>query len=134
MFPAAVFLAQTSPRGTAAMRRSSRGGVVVSADFLRETPIAAMLLGGSGVPDRGVAHLAHLRPVFASPNFVRPMLTAVPAVAVFERVRGARLVGLVVQQQLRAAVLQDVLLLGDRQARVQRHQDRAGGGDAEVGE
>ncbi len=93
MFPAAVFLAQTSPRGTGAMRRSSRGGVVVSAEFLRETPVAAMLLGGSGVSDRGVAHLAHLRPVFASPNFVRQMITAVPAVSVFERVVGARLVG-----------------------------------------
>jgi hypothetical protein len=93
MFPAAVFLSQSTPRGTGAMRRSSRGGVVVSADFLRETPIAAMLLGGSGVIDRGVAHLAHLRPVFASPNFVGPMVTVVPAVSVFERVAGARLVG-----------------------------------------
>jgi len=93
MFLASVFLAQSSPRGTAAMRRSSRGGLIVSADFLRETPVAAMLIGGSGVADRGVAHLGHLRPVFASPNFVRPMITAVPAVAVFERVAGARLVG-----------------------------------------
>ena len=40
----------------------------------------------------------------------------------------------VVQQQLGVRVLEDALLLADRQPRVQRHQDRTGGGGGEVGE
>ncbi|MFO0626419.1 MAG: hypothetical protein U0325_12470 [Polyangiales bacterium] len=92
-FPASAILSQRSASGERAVKRSARGGLVVSATFLREAPIAAALLGGSGAPSMGVRHLAGLRPIFVDRGRVQGLVTAVPTNWIYERVRGARLTG-----------------------------------------
>ncbi|MEZ4394118.1 MAG: hypothetical protein R3A48_23850 [Polyangiales bacterium] len=93
MFPSAAFLSQRSPRGERAVKRSARGRLVVSSEFLREVPVAAAVLGGSGAAQLGVRHFESLRPIFVDHGRVQGLSTAVPTHWVYERVRGARLEG-----------------------------------------
>lgn len=93
LFPAQALLAAGAPRRIAPVKRSVRGALVLDAAYLRAFPLAAGLLGGGGSADLGVAHLAHLRPRFASPDRVAGIATAVQQVWAFERVAGAALAG-----------------------------------------
>jgi len=92
VFPSVAILSQPAPSGIAPVKRTGRG-VVLNAAFLREVPLAALLMGGSGAGALGVSHIAHLRPVFVDGSRVRGLVTAVPETWVFERVAGATLRG-----------------------------------------
>ena len=93
LVPSVALIHRPTARGTFAVKRARNGAVVLASEYLREAPIAAMLLAGSGAVDRGVAHLAHLRPVFADRSRMPGLQTFVPETWVFERVAGARLAG-----------------------------------------
>lgn len=79
--------------GRGSVRRSSEGGRVLDSRYLREMPVACLLLGGSGAARFDVPHLDFVRPVFASRTTVGNLRTYVPGVLGFERVRGAVLEG-----------------------------------------
>jgi asparagine N-glycosylation enzyme membrane subunit Stt3 len=65
----------------------------LDAVYLRGVPLAATILGGSGIPDAGVPHLTRLMPRFASLQIARELPFAVPVLWTFEAVAGARLRG-----------------------------------------
>ncbi len=93
MFPSAAVLDPPSPTGRRSVKRSARGGFALDGAYLREVPIAAAVLGGSGSVSFGVAHFEHLRPVFADGTRIAGLTSPVPGVWVYERVRGATLRG-----------------------------------------
>lgn len=69
----------------------SQGGL--DAEYFQRVPLSPLIIGGSGIPELGVRHLAHLSPRFASTQLVSGVAAPVPRLWVFERVAGARLVG-----------------------------------------
>jgi asparagine N-glycosylation enzyme membrane subunit Stt3 len=71
--------------------RQGRG--VVNISFLEQVPLAVAMLGGGGLPARGVAHLGHLAPRWASADHVGNMSFFLPGLFLFEKVKGARLTG-----------------------------------------
>jgi asparagine N-glycosylation enzyme membrane subunit Stt3 len=62
-------------------------------DYLRGVPLAAAILGGSGLPDAGVHHLERLMPRFASLQIAAELPFALPLLWTYELVEGARLGG-----------------------------------------
>ena len=70
------------------------GQVEINLDFFAERPLSPLILGGTGLSAAGVAHAAHLRPRFVSPQRI-PGLGGAPIFEfwVYERVAGARLRG-----------------------------------------
>lgn len=93
MFPSVALMSRASAQGTLSVKRSTRGGHVLNSAFLREVPIAALLLGGSGAEAFGVSHVAHLRPIFVDRSRIPGLNTAIPETWVYERVAGATLQG-----------------------------------------
>jgi asparagine N-glycosylation enzyme membrane subunit Stt3 len=65
----------------------------LDAAYLRGVPLAAAILGGSGIPDAGVPHLTRLMPRFASLQIARELPFPVPVLWTFEVVEGARVRG-----------------------------------------
>jgi hypothetical protein len=61
--------------------------------FLERSPLVALLLGGSGIPESSVPHLSRLMPRHASAESATHLATPVPLVWTYERVPGARLAG-----------------------------------------
>lgn len=68
-------------------------GRSLSPQWLVEVPSSPLLLGGSGIPELGVHHCAHLMPVFASTRTVQGIRGVLPVLWTYEVVRGARLRG-----------------------------------------
>ncbi len=71
----------------------SPGGYVLAPDAMGALPLSPVVIAGSGIPDRGIRHLAHLMPVFASEQVVPGLAFALPALWTYARVPGARLTG-----------------------------------------
>ena len=67
--------------------------VVQSAAYFQRHPLMSTILGGTGNPDLGVAHAAHLMPLFASPQAARGLGFPLQRLWLFERVPGATLTG-----------------------------------------
>jgi asparagine N-glycosylation enzyme membrane subunit Stt3 len=65
----------------------------LDAVYLRALPLAATILGGSGIPDAGVPHLTRLMPRFASLQIAKELPFPVPVLWTFEAVAGARVRG-----------------------------------------
>jgi hypothetical protein len=80
-------------RIAAIVRRSPGGAGVVNVDFLAHVPLAVSMLGGGGVPQASVPHLAQLTPRWASPQTLPAMAFYLPELWLFERVQGALLSG-----------------------------------------
>ncbi len=74
-------------------RRDARVGVGLDWDELRRVELAAAILGGGGSARHGIAHLAHLRPRYASSARVPGVAEPVFLLWIYERVPGARLEG-----------------------------------------
>lgn len=89
----AAMLVRPSPRGRAPVRRGREGTFAVDGEYLHEIPFAAALLGGSGAAAREVPHFEQLRPIYVSRTRQDGLRTYVPTVLVFERVKGAELIG-----------------------------------------
>lgn len=68
-------------------------GFVLAPDRMRALPMSPVAIAGSGVPEAGVPHLAHLMPIFASEQVTPGLAFALPALWAYERVAGARLAG-----------------------------------------
>jgi asparagine N-glycosylation enzyme membrane subunit Stt3 len=69
------------------------GGWVLAPDAMRGLPMSPLLIAGSGIPDRGVPHLAHLMPFFATSQVVPGIAFPLPWLWGYQRVPGARLTG-----------------------------------------
>ena len=83
-------------------------GAMVNLRYLTLVPMAVTMLGGGGMPEAGVPHLEHLAPRWASYGIGgEEPDAAIPELWVFERVRGARLVG---RTTPGAQVLADIVL------------------------
>jgi hypothetical protein len=61
--------------------------------WLRGTPSAPLLIGGSGVPALGVRHFGRLMPVLAATRTVGGLRSKLPVIWLFEVVAGAELTG-----------------------------------------
>jgi hypothetical protein len=70
-------------------------GVVLDPRFLNEYPIATTTVGGSGLYAERIPHLQQFTPIFASSDDVFGLAIEIPAVWLYEVVRGARVVGTV---------------------------------------
>jgi hypothetical protein len=68
-------------------------GVLVPWDVANEVLVLVSFFAGSGFPEDGVPHLAHLLPRFASVQAVPRSALRLPAVWTYERVAGARVTG-----------------------------------------
>jgi dolichyl-diphosphooligosaccharide--protein glycosyltransferase len=73
--------------------RREGGAIVLGRAYLREVPLAPLVIAGSGVPELGVRHLSRLLPRFASAQRVAGISFALPVLWGYERVPGARLSG-----------------------------------------
>jgi hypothetical protein len=80
------------PDGEGPFRAGPRGGAL-DRRWVTGVPLAPLLVGGSGFPDLGVPHLAHLLPRFASAQLVPDLSFPLPALWTYEHVAGARLQG-----------------------------------------
>jgi asparagine N-glycosylation enzyme membrane subunit Stt3 len=78
--------------GTPLTARGDEGAL--DAVYLRAVPLAAAILGGSGLPAAGVPHLARLMPRYASLPIAVELPFPVPVLWTFEVVAGARVEGL----------------------------------------
>ena len=88
------YLKMRDGRGGLPILNGPTGGRAPNPAFLRAQPAATLWIGGGGIPDEGVAHARHFMPVFASHEAVPAVAPAVPMLWLYERVRGARVVGL----------------------------------------
>jgi hypothetical protein len=61
--------------------------------FFQRVPLAPLLIAGSGIPESGVHHLEHLRPIHATRRLLSGLSFALPVIWSYELVPGARLVG-----------------------------------------
>jgi len=105
---AATFLQRVSPpEGGSPFIRQADGTGALNSDYFAALPVAATILGGSGLGDGRAEHLPRLRPVHASTATVGGLPFAVPVLFVFERVPGAHLRG---QAEPGAPVLFKVVL------------------------
>jgi hypothetical protein len=62
-------------------------------EYMRQMPLAQLLIGGSGLPGVGVPHAARLTPIYASRSVAAGLQAPLPVTWVFERVAGAGLHG-----------------------------------------
>jgi hypothetical protein len=67
--------------------------VVPSAGYFQRHPLMSTILGGTGIAELGVAHVAHLMPLFASPQAAQGLGFPLQRLWLFERVPGATLRG-----------------------------------------
>lgn len=79
-----------------ASRAARDGRTILNPEYFRKYPIAVTMLAGSGDARRGLPHLAHLRPRFASSQFLAGFAVPLPLpwAWIFERVEGVTLRGL----------------------------------------
>ncbi len=61
--------------------------------WLKGTPSAPLLIGGSGVPALGVRHFSRLMPIFAATRTVVGLKTPLPVIWLYEVVAGAEVTG-----------------------------------------
>jgi hypothetical protein len=90
---AASYLTIPTTDGALPFRRAPDGRGLLNGAYFRRVPLSPLIVGGSGAPEIGVAHVAHLMPRFASPQTVGGLDVPVPRLWVYERVAGARLTG-----------------------------------------
>lgn len=81
------------PTMPVALARRADGSRGFNLDFYRRLPLAALTTGGGGAPRAGAPHLRHLLPRYAVGVAQASRQGVVPAVWVYERVRGATLRG-----------------------------------------
>jgi dolichyl-diphosphooligosaccharide--protein glycosyltransferase len=74
--------------------RAEPRGLVLDLEFMRERPLATILIAGSGIPGAGIPHLEHLLPRFASAHRVASHAFDLPVLWTYEHVPGARLRGI----------------------------------------
>jgi hypothetical protein len=67
--------------------------VAWSSIYFKARPVTPLILGGGGDPQRGLPHVATLRPRFASPHGAIGLGFPMPRLWLYERVPGAHLVG-----------------------------------------
>ncbi len=60
---------------------------------LKSRALSPLLIGGSAIPGAAVGHLERLMPIFGTPEQPAGLAFQLPALWVYERVRGARIVG-----------------------------------------
>lgn len=90
---AASYLAIRSPEGELPFVRAADGRGLLNGGYFRRVPLSPLIVGGSGAPELGVSHLAHLMPRFASSQRVGGLDAPIPRLWVYERVAGARITG-----------------------------------------
>jgi asparagine N-glycosylation enzyme membrane subunit Stt3 len=76
------------------------GRARLNAHFLQRVPLAISVLGGGGIPEAAVAHLAHLLPRWVSADGMGGLPFFLPAAWVYERVRGAQIHGVTAKAAL----------------------------------
>jgi hypothetical protein len=86
-------LAQFGPEHLRALVAAPSGGGALNLAFLQKLPLAATMIGGSGIAAASVAHLEQLVPRWTGVETVPGLGLPVPELWVFEHVAGARLVG-----------------------------------------
>ncbi|MGB8930390.1 MAG: STT3 domain-containing protein, partial [Anaeromyxobacteraceae bacterium] len=72
---------------------ASRRGGVMDLEAMKSAPLSPLLIGGSGIPGAGLKHLERLMPVFGTTDQIAGLAFPLPALWVYERVPGAKLVG-----------------------------------------
>lgn len=82
-----------APHSPEALARDGEGRRAFNLDFFRRTPLAALVLGGSGPPRTGVAHLRRWMPRAAVGLELQSAHERVPSLWLYERVAGATLTG-----------------------------------------
>lgn len=70
-----------------------RAAQVLNLDYMRSFGLSPLLIGGSAIPGASVRHLEHLMPLFATREQPMGLAFSIPALWVYERVRGARIAG-----------------------------------------
>jgi dolichyl-diphosphooligosaccharide--protein glycosyltransferase len=73
---------------------ADRPGNVLNLEYMRSFGLSPLVIGGSAIPGSGVRHLEHLMPVFGTREQPTALTFPLPALWIYERVKGARLEGL----------------------------------------
>lgn len=90
---ASSYLTIPTTDGALPFVRAPDGRGLLNGAYFRRMPLSPLIVGGSGSPEIGVAHVAHLMPRFASSQTVGGLDVPVPRLWVYERVAGARITG-----------------------------------------
>jgi hypothetical protein len=67
--------------------------IAVNSAYFVRFPLTSLIVGGTGMPDLGIAHVSHLMPRFVSAQQAGGLGFPLHRLWLFERVSGARLVG-----------------------------------------
>lgn len=72
---------------------AARDRIEPSPGYFARFPLTPLIVGGTGIAERGIPHVARLMPRFASPNAARGLGFPLHRLWVYERVPGARITG-----------------------------------------
>ncbi len=95
------------------VRQATTNHVAINPRHFQNSPLAPLILGGSGMPGIDVGHVQQLRPVYATPWSTQAIGIPIFQLWVYERVEGARIVGRV-DPEARVIARTGILLHGER--------------------
>jgi asparagine N-glycosylation enzyme membrane subunit Stt3 len=95
------------------VRQPTTDQVALNPGHFQRSPLASLILGGSGMPGIDVGHVQRLRPVYATPWSTQAIGLPIFQLWVYERVEGARVTGRV-RPRARVIARTGILLHGER--------------------